>query len=122
MLSCSSKDSSEPGSTPAQGAKDNCDAHGRRRRSGRAPATGRRAPSVYGVFAGSEHARYRAHRVQRLVVGLWPHLLNVLRLSSALAAGQLGWRSYWGIAEVVERTIEWYRRYANEHASARDAC
>ena len=51
-----------------------------------------------------------------------PPEANVLRLSSALAADQLGWRSYWGIAEVVERTIEWYRRYTNEHASARDAC
>jgi CDP-glucose 4,6-dehydratase len=47
---------------------------------------------------------------------------NLLRLSSARAAAELGWRSRWGIAEAVERTIEWYRRYANDRTSARDAC
>ncbi|MBV9173886.1 MAG: CDP-glucose 4,6-dehydratase [Chloroflexi bacterium] len=51
-----------------------------------------------------------------------PPEATMLRLSSARAAAELGWRSRWGIGEVIERTVEWYRRYAADPSSARAAC
>jgi CDP-glucose 4,6-dehydratase len=46
----------------------------------------------------------------------------VLRLSSAKAARELGWRGCWHIAEALERTVAWYRRYEADPTSARPAC
>jgi len=51
-----------------------------------------------------------------------PPEASVLRLSSARAARELGWHGQWGISEVVERTVGWYRRYEADPASARAAC
>ena len=51
-----------------------------------------------------------------------PPEANVLRLSSAKAARELGWRSRWTIAEAIERTVAWYRRYEADPTSARAAC
>jgi CDP-glucose 4,6-dehydratase len=51
-----------------------------------------------------------------------PREANVLRLSSAKAAQELGWQSRWGIAEVVDSTVGWYQRYESDPTSARDAC
>src|SRR5262249_43290428 len=51
-----------------------------------------------------------------------PREVSLLKLSSARAARELGWRCRWDIGEVVERTVEWYRRYAADATSARAAC
>jgi CDP-glucose 4,6-dehydratase len=50
------------------------------------------------------------------------HEATLLRLSSANAARELGWRSRWSIGEVVQRTVGWYRAYHSDPTAARDAC
>jgi CDP-glucose 4,6-dehydratase len=51
-----------------------------------------------------------------------PPEANVLKLSSARAARELGWRTRWDIGEAAERTVAWYQRYGSDPSSARDAC
>jgi CDP-glucose 4,6-dehydratase len=51
-----------------------------------------------------------------------PPEANLLRLSSAKAERALGWRSRWRIAEAVNRTVAWYRRYDSDPTTAQAAC
>ena len=44
-----------------------------------------------------------------------------LRLDATMARSQLGWRSRWRLDEAIERTVGWWKRYAADPASARDA-
>jgi CDP-glucose 4,6-dehydratase len=46
---------------------------------------------------------------------------GVLRLSDAAARSSLGWRSRWRLDEAIDRTVGWWRRYAEDPGSARDA-
>jgi CDP-glucose 4,6-dehydratase len=50
-----------------------------------------------------------------------PPEAHVLRLSSAKATRELGWRSRWPIGEAVARTVRWYRRLAVDPHAARTA-
>ena len=47
-----------------------------------------------------------------------PHEAGVLRLNIDKSLACLGWRPVWGLAEAVERTARWYRRYYQ----ARETC
>lgn len=47
---------------------------------------------------------------------------TVLRLSTEHTGAQLGWRPRWRFAEAVARTVDWYRSYGADPASARAAC
>lgn len=52
-----------------------------------------------------------------------PHEAGVLRLSIDKAIHQLGWRPRWPLAETIERTARWYRRfYGDGPTQAREAC
>lgn len=51
-----------------------------------------------------------------------PHEAGVLRLATDKAEAELGWRSRWSVAEGVERTARWYRRFSLDPAAARAAC
>jgi CDP-glucose 4,6-dehydratase len=42
-----------------------------------------------------------------------PHEAHELRLDSARARDELGWLPRWSFGEALERTIEWYRAWAN---------
>ena len=51
-----------------------------------------------------------------------PHEAGVLRISAVRARRELGARTAWTVDEGVGRTAAWYRRYADDPGSARDAC
>jgi CDP-glucose 4,6-dehydratase len=52
-----------------------------------------------------------------------PHEANVLRLNVDKALHQLGWRPRWRMAEALERTAQWYRKfYRGGPSAARAAC
>jgi len=46
------------------------------------------------------------------------HEAGVLTLDIAKAAERLGWRPVWGFDRTVERTVEWYRGYAEDASNA----
>ncbi len=50
------------------------------------------------------------------------HETNVLRLSIEKAATQLNWRPTWDFSTTVEKTVNWYRRFASGEPSLREAC
>jgi CDP-glucose 4,6-dehydratase len=41
-----------------------------------------------------------------------PHEARVLRLDSAMARSELGWRPRWRIGTALDRTLEWHRRWS----------
>ena len=45
------------------------------------------------------------------VSGEHPHETETLRLDSARARSELGWRPLWSLEPAVERTVEWYRAW-----------
>ena len=52
-----------------------------------------------------------------------PHEAGVLRLSIDKALHRLEWRPHWTLAETIERTALWYRRFYDDGPSqAREAC
>lgn len=51
-----------------------------------------------------------------------PHEAGVLRLDVGAAHDLLGWAPVWAFGETIERTIGWYRRYAEGAASAAELC
>ncbi len=51
-----------------------------------------------------------------------PHEAGVLRLATEKAEGELGWRCRWSVAEAVQRTARWYRRFSLDPTDARAAC
>jgi CDP-glucose 4,6-dehydratase len=51
-----------------------------------------------------------------------PHEAPALRLSDAAARSLLGWHSRWRLAEAIDHTVDWWRRYASDATSARSAC
>jgi len=46
---------------------------------------------------------------------------GVLRLSIEQARADLGWRPRWHLADAIERTVNWQRRYATDPKSARES-
>ena len=46
---------------------------------------------------------------------------GILRLDSSAARERLGWRSRWRLDEAVDRTVDWWKRYAVDPGSARAA-
>ncbi len=47
---------------------------------------------------------------------------RILRISIDRASRGLGWHPRWRLATAVERTVSWYRQFADRSTSARDAC
>lgn len=51
-----------------------------------------------------------------------PHEANLLSLVIDRAHHELGWAPRWDFATTVERTVNWYRRVQEGHASALECC
>jgi CDP-glucose 4,6-dehydratase len=51
-----------------------------------------------------------------------PHEAGVLRLDTGLARELLGWVPVWTFAETIDRTVSWYRGYAEDPSAALELC
>jgi CDP-glucose 4,6-dehydratase len=75
-------------------------------------------------FGPDDDCAWAVERLAAALVAAWPeasyrlaeaapapHEARTLRLDSSKARAQLGWRPHWPIAEAIQHTATWYRRY-----------